>query len=103
MDSNGIAHVCLSRPEKLNALDLPMFEAIASEADKLRSDRSVRAVILSGKGRAFCTGACRYRTRRDNLVACQADETNLTSAILHYTQPQDSMWYVKLMIYSLVA
>lgn len=56
IDSNGIAHVSLSRPDKLNALDLNMFEAIAQEASKLKSDRSLRAVILSGKGRAFCTG-----------------------------------------------
>lgn len=56
VDANGIARVYLSRPDKLNALDLDMFEAIASEAAKLKSDRSLRAVILSGKGRAFCTG-----------------------------------------------
>ena len=56
VDSKGIARVCLSRPDKLNALDLPMFEAIADEASKLRLDRSLRVVILSGKGRAFCTG-----------------------------------------------
>jgi len=56
IDSNGIAHVSLARPDKLNALDLPMFETIAAEASKLKSDKSLRAVILSGKGRAFCTG-----------------------------------------------
>lgn len=56
VDSNGIARVYLSRPDKLNALDLSMFEAIAAEAVKLKSDTSLRAVILSGRGRAFCTG-----------------------------------------------
>lgn len=56
IDSNGIAHVTLNRPDKLNALDLQMFEAIAEEASTLKSNRSVRVVILSGKGRAFCTG-----------------------------------------------
>lgn len=56
VDARGIARVCLSRPEKLNALDLPLFEAISNEATRLRSDRSIRAVILSGHGRAFCTG-----------------------------------------------
>ena len=56
VDSIGIAKVYLSRPEKLNALDLNMFEAIAAEAAKLKKDRSLRAVILSGRGRAFCTG-----------------------------------------------
>mmetsp|Transcript_6919 Transcript_6919/g.15842 ORF Transcript_6919/g.15842 Transcript_6919/m.15842 type:complete len:182 (+) Transcript_6919:137-682(+) len=56
IDAKGIAHVQLSRPNKLNGLDLGMFEAIAAEATALRSDRSLRAVILSGKGKAFCAG-----------------------------------------------
>jgi enoyl-CoA hydratase/carnithine racemase len=54
--STGICHVVLSRPSKLNAVDMAMFEAIAGAARDLRTDRSIRAVILSGKGRAFCTG-----------------------------------------------
>lgn len=56
IDSNGIARVSLSRPDKLNALDLRMFEAIAQEASSLKQNRSLRAVILSGQGKAFCTG-----------------------------------------------
>ena len=56
MDEKGIAHVVLNRPDKLNGMDLPMFEAVAETASKLRQDRNIRAVILSGKGRAFCTG-----------------------------------------------
>jgi len=54
--NDGIAKVELSRPSKLNSLDMPMFEAIADTAAKLREDRSVRAVILCGAGRAFSTG-----------------------------------------------
>lgn len=56
VDLQGIAHVQLNRPDKLNACDLKMFEAIAETASSLRHDRSLRAVILSGQGRAFCTG-----------------------------------------------
>ena len=55
-DSNGICHVALNRPDKLNAVDMKMFEEIASTAAELRSDRSVRAIIVRGEGRAFCTG-----------------------------------------------
>lgn len=54
--STGICHVRLARPEKLNAFDIPMFEAVAETASNLRNDRSVRVVILSGQGRAFSTG-----------------------------------------------
>jgi hypothetical protein len=55
-ENKEIVKVELSRPSKLNSLDMPMFEAIASTAKKLQDDPSVRAVILCGEGRAFCTG-----------------------------------------------
>jgi enoyl-CoA hydratase/carnithine racemase len=54
--SDGICEVVLNRPDKLNACDLKMFHAIAETASHLRDDRAVRAVILRGEGRAFCTG-----------------------------------------------
>jgi enoyl-CoA hydratase/carnithine racemase len=56
VDDMGIARVCLKRPEKLNALDDAMFEAIRSAAATLRADASVRAVILHGAGPSFCAG-----------------------------------------------
>jgi len=52
----GLARVELARPAKRNALDLPMFKAIVEAQNKLRGDRSVRAVILSGRGEDFCSG-----------------------------------------------
>ncbi|OLT30057.1 enoyl-CoA hydratase [Actinomadura sp. CNU-125] len=52
----GVADVRLNRPDKLNALDLPTFEALAATGDALAADPSVRAVVLSGEGRAFCAG-----------------------------------------------
>mmetsp|Transcript_4701 Transcript_4701/g.11983 ORF Transcript_4701/g.11983 Transcript_4701/m.11983 type:complete len:401 (+) Transcript_4701:77-1279(+) len=52
----GICHVELNRPNKLNAVDLSMFEAIAQTAHDIQNDKSIRVVILSGKGRSFCTG-----------------------------------------------
>jgi enoyl-CoA hydratase/carnithine racemase len=55
-DKDGICEVVLNRPDKLNAVDMKMFEAIAQTAADLRNDRSLRAVILRGEGRAFCTG-----------------------------------------------
>jgi enoyl-CoA hydratase/carnithine racemase len=52
----GVADVRLARPEKLNALDLPMFEALAAAGRALADERGLRAVVLSGEGRAFCAG-----------------------------------------------
>ncbi|MFQ5666841.1 MAG: crotonase/enoyl-CoA hydratase family protein [Candidatus Binatia bacterium] len=52
----GVADVRLNRPEKLNALDPAMFEGLVRTGQTLAGDRSVRAVVLSGEGRAFCAG-----------------------------------------------
>ncbi|MGC5585288.1 crotonase/enoyl-CoA hydratase family protein [Ornithinimicrobium sp. W1665] len=53
---DGVASVRLTRPDKLNALTLPMLDDLVATASRLRSDRSVRAVLLSGEGEAFCAG-----------------------------------------------
>jgi enoyl-CoA hydratase/carnithine racemase len=52
----GVADVRLNRPEKINAIDRAMFEALAETGTALGADRSVRAVVLSGEGRGFCAG-----------------------------------------------
>ena len=52
----GVAQVRLNRPDKMNALDSAMFEALLGAADRLRRDRSVRAVVVAGEGKAFCAG-----------------------------------------------
>ncbi|MFO0602310.1 MAG: crotonase/enoyl-CoA hydratase family protein [Polyangiales bacterium] len=51
-----VARVRLNRPEKRNGLDLEMFEALAAAAERVPSEPGVRAVVLSGEGRAFCAG-----------------------------------------------
>jgi enoyl-CoA hydratase/carnithine racemase len=53
---NGIAQVRLTRPDKMNALDPAMFEAISAAGDELEVHPDVRVVILSGEGQAFCAG-----------------------------------------------
>lgn len=51
-----VADVRLNRPDKMNALDIDMFRALVEASDELAKDTSVRAVVLSGEGRAFCAG-----------------------------------------------
>jgi enoyl-CoA hydratase/carnithine racemase len=53
---NGVADVRMVRVDKMNALDPAMFQAIAAAGAQLRDDPDVRAVVLSGEGRAFCAG-----------------------------------------------
>jgi len=45
-----VATVTLTRPEKHNALDLPMFEAILAAAERVAAEPQVRAVVLHGEG-----------------------------------------------------
>jgi enoyl-CoA hydratase/carnithine racemase len=54
--SNGVADVRLTRGEKMNALDPAMFEALAAAGERLKTEPGLRAVVLSGVGRAFCAG-----------------------------------------------
>jgi enoyl-CoA hydratase/carnithine racemase len=51
-----VATVTLNRPDKHNALDLPMFDAIAAAIADLRVAAGVRAVVLHGAGKSFCSG-----------------------------------------------
>ncbi len=53
---SGVADVRLDRADKLNALDPAMFEAMNRIGQELADDSTVRAVVLSGNGRAFCAG-----------------------------------------------
>jgi enoyl-CoA hydratase/carnithine racemase len=56
IDGEDIADVRLNRPDKLNACDLEMIEALDAAGSELAKNRSLRAVVLSGEGKAFCAG-----------------------------------------------
>jgi len=53
---SGVADVRLVRADKMNALDDAMFGALVETGERLKADKSVRAVVISGEGRAFCAG-----------------------------------------------
>ena len=53
---DGVADVRLVRADKMNALDNAMFEALIQTGERLKGEKGVRAVVLSGDGRAFCAG-----------------------------------------------
>jgi|SRR5262245_29356536 len=54
--ADGIATVTLDRPDALNALTIPLKEALIDAFTTIAADREVRAIVLTGAGRAFCAG-----------------------------------------------
>jgi len=52
----GVADVRLARPDKINALDADMFQALRETGRQLAGEPGLRAVVLSGEGRGFCAG-----------------------------------------------
>ena len=54
---DSVAHVTLNRPDKRNALNDDLIEGVKSALAQANTDESVRAVVLSGAGKDFCSGA----------------------------------------------
>jgi enoyl-CoA hydratase/carnithine racemase len=54
--SEGVANVRFVRADKMNALDDAMFDAIIAAGIRLKTEAGLRAVVLSGEGKAFCAG-----------------------------------------------
>lgn len=55
-DTGAVAHLRMNAPERLNALSDEMLAALQAQLDQLKDDTQIRAVILSGAGKAFCAG-----------------------------------------------
>jgi len=55
--SDGVAIVSLDDPDRRNALNAEMVDEIIAAFDALEADRSVGAVVVTGKGKGFCAGA----------------------------------------------
>jgi 2-(1,2-epoxy-1,2-dihydrophenyl)acetyl-CoA isomerase len=53
---DGLLHLTLNRPDAMNALNLELKQALAEQLARARYDDGVRAVLLTGNGKAFCAG-----------------------------------------------
>jgi enoyl-CoA hydratase/carnithine racemase len=54
--SDGVARITLNRPERMNAFTFEMIDAWAAALQHCRSDDSVKVVVVTGAGKAFCSG-----------------------------------------------
>lgn len=58
LESDGdVRTITLNVPDKLNALSWPLLEELAAAIDTVRDDEKARALVVTGAGRAFCSGA----------------------------------------------
>jgi enoyl-CoA hydratase/carnithine racemase len=55
-DKDGVATLTLNRPDKLNAINIPLMVELRTQVDALAGDPSVACVVLTGAGRSFCAG-----------------------------------------------
>jgi 2-(1,2-epoxy-1,2-dihydrophenyl)acetyl-CoA isomerase len=68
----SIAVLTLDRPDRLNAMNDPMWEALSQHLGEIAADEGIRAVILTGAGRAFCSGGDVTAMRQSDLVTGRA-------------------------------
>lgn len=82
IDRDGaVATVTLNRPESLNSLNTALKEALRDALGELERDRSVRAVVLAGAGRAFCVG----QDLREHVTTLESGTTDpLGTVVAHY-------------------
>ena len=91
---DGVADVRLIRADKMNALDAAMFEGLIEAGDQLAGMKGLRAVVLSGEGKAFCAGldmgSFAAMNKGDDAVPGARDLAARTHGIAN--RPQQCAW-----------
>jgi 2-(1,2-epoxy-1,2-dihydrophenyl)acetyl-CoA isomerase len=78
--AGGVATITLDRPKSLNSLTVEMKVGLLEAVERARDDETVRAVLLTGAGRAFCVGQD-LREHADDLAS---GRTELNTVTEHY-------------------
>ena len=68
-DQGGVATLTLNRPDNFNTLSTPLMQALAAQLGEIAVDTSVRVVIITGAGKAFCAGHDLTEMQADPSVA----------------------------------
>lgn len=88
----NVAHVTLNRPDKLNALNLALIEDLRAAAAAIEADLDIRAVLLTGAGRGFCSGA--DLMGNDLLNDAQLTRgQNIGASLRDHFNPMVNAWY----------
>jgi enoyl-CoA hydratase/carnithine racemase len=81
-DAEGICTLTLNRPAARNALSVALMQAMIAELDRIKQDRSVRVVIVTGAGTAFCAGHDLKELRSDPSRAFYEQVFGLCSELM---------------------
>jgi 2-(1,2-epoxy-1,2-dihydrophenyl)acetyl-CoA isomerase len=87
-----VAHVTLNRPDKLNALNLRLIEELRAAAAAIAADSAIRAVLLTGAGRGFSSGADLAGDDFFQHPELSAGE-NIGAHLRDHFNPMVSAWY----------
>ena len=78
---DGVATMTLNRPDSMNALSIELKDALVSAVRDIADDDQVRAVVLTGAGRAFCVG---QDLREHQALLASGDPRPLSTVVDHY-------------------
>ena len=79
----GVATVRLNRPDAMNSLDVATKEALLAALTEVAEDPTVRCVVLTGSGRAFCVG----QDLREHVGLLQSDDPSLWETVPKHYNP----------------
>jgi 2-(1,2-epoxy-1,2-dihydrophenyl)acetyl-CoA isomerase len=78
--TDAVVTLTMNRPDAMNALDVDLKEALRDTLASLESDRSCRAIVLTGAGNAFCVG----QDLREHAQILASGATELDTVRAHY-------------------
>jgi len=81
--ADGVATVTLNRPEAMNALDVATKEVLLATLQRVAEDPTVRAVVLTGAGHAFCVG----QDLREHINLLSTRDESLWSTVPEHYNP----------------
>lgn len=81
--SNGIARLTLNRPDKLNSFTVAMNGELRAALDEVEHDKSIRVLVISGAGRAFCAG----QDLADPAMAIGPMQPDIGNVVEQYYKP----------------
>lgn len=88
---DNIAYVTLNRPERLNALNPQLTADLTVAATLIASDSEVRAILLTGSGRAFCSGA--DLLNEGFSTSSTSAGPDIEGVMRNYYNPMVTAWY----------